>query len=162
MSDLWTAPSEVMELIQYHISHNHPHLALVDKEIAAVFREKAGKRGGQVVLGVAKKAPPLMKVLGKSEYKFVLEIAADEWATLDNDQKSALVDHLLCYCKVEEDEESGEMKFSLGAPEVSFFWDELKRHGDWRPRPQQESGPTDLNVETVLKPPPDASDKASA
>ncbi|MCX6602493.1 MAG: hypothetical protein NTV52_02735, partial [Acidobacteria bacterium] len=58
-------------------------------------------------------------------------------------------DHLLCACKVEEDEKTGDLKFSIATPEVSFFWDELKRHGDWRTRPQQEAGDS-TNVEGVL------------
>ena len=61
----------------------------------------------------------------------------------------ALLDHILCACKVEEDEKTGDIKYRIAAPEVSFFWDELKRHGDWRPLPQQEAGDS-MNVESVL------------
>lgn len=154
--DVWIAPSGVMELIQYHISHNHPHLALVDKEIVALFRAKAAKKGGLRVLGTAKKAPPILAVLGKSEYKFILEIAADEWASLNTAGRSALVDHLLCQCKVTEDEESHEMKYSLASPEVSYFFAELERHGHWRPVqvPEdddgQNSGTHDVDVEGII------------
>ena len=136
-------------MVQHHISHNHPNLALIDKEIAVIFRGKASKSGGQVVLGKSRKAGSIFKLLGKSEYKFILEIANDEWLTLSNEQRSALLDHLLCACKVEEDEKSGDLKFSIATPEVNFFWDELKRHGDWRTRPQQEAGDS-TNVEGVL------------
>ena len=112
-------------------------------------RGKASKTGGQVVLGKSRKASAIFKVLGKADYKFILEIAGDEWGKLGNEQRSALIDHLLCACKVEEDEKTGDIKCSIAAPEVSFFWDELKRHGDWRPRPQQEAG-DNMNVEGVL------------
>lgn len=148
-TDTWEAGKDVWELVQYHISNNHPNLALVDKEIAVIFRGKASKSGGQVVLGKSRKAGAIFKVLGKADYKFILEIAGDEWGKMGNEQRSALIDHLLCACKVEEDEKTGDLKFSIASPEVSFFWDELKRHGDWRTRPQQEAGDS-TNVEGVL------------
>ena len=148
-TDTWEAGKDVWELVQHHISHNHPNLALVDKEIAVIFRAKASKSGGQVVLGKSRKAGAIFKVLGKADYKFILEIAGDEWGKMGDPQRSALIDHLLCACKVEEDEKTGDLKFSIASPEVSFFWDELKRHGDWRTRPQQEAGDS-TNVEGVL------------
>ncbi len=153
-SDIWEAGSEVMELVQFHISNNHPNLALVDKEIAVIFRGKASKSGGQKVLGKTRKAGPLFKILGKSEYKYVLEIANDEWLTLSNDQRSALVDHLLCACNVTETDD-GDVKCSLASPEVSFYWGELKRHGNWRPTPEESedgkpSESVGLDVEAAI------------
>lgn len=147
--DMWEAGKDVWAIAQDLISKYHSNLALVDKEIAIIFRGKASKSGGQVVLGTSKKASPLFKVLGKGEYKFIIEIAGDEWQTLSDEQRVALMDHLLCACKVEEDEKSGDVKFSIASPEVSFFWDELKRHGDWRTRPQQEDANA-MNVESVI------------
>jgi hypothetical protein len=149
MADTWEAGKDEYAIMQDLISKNHPHLALVDKEIAIIFREKASKSGGQVVLGKSRKAGNLFKVLGKADYKFIVEVAADEWQRLADYQRVALIDHLLCACKVTEDEKTGDLKFSLASPEVSFFWEELKRHGDWRPRPQQEEGDS-TNVEGVL------------
>jgi len=148
--DTWEAGADVWDLVQHHISNNHSSLALVDKEIAVIFRGKASKTGGQVVLGKSRKAGAIFKLLGKNDYKFILEIAGDEWTGLSNEQRSALIDHLLCACKVEEDEKTGDIKYSIASPEVSFFWDELKRHGDWRTRPQQEVAGA-MNVEGVLE-----------
>lgn len=148
-TDMWEAGSDVWAIAQDLISKHHPNLALVDKEIAVIFRGKATKSGGQVVLGRSRKANALFKVLGKNDYKFILEIAGDEWGHLSDDQHIALIDHLLCACHVEEDEKSGEVKCSIASPEVSFFWEELKRHGDWRPRPQQNQ-PNAMNVESVI------------
>jgi len=148
-ADTWEAGSDVWDLVQHHISHHHPHLASVDKEIAVLFREKASKTGGQVILGKSRRASSLFKLLGKAEYKFILEIAGDEWQTLSGDQRSALIDHLLCACKVEEDEKTHDLKYSIATPEVSFFLEELKRHGDWRTRPEQDL-PGAPNVETAL------------
>jgi len=148
-SDTWEAGKDVWEVVQDLISKYHPNLALVDKEIAIIFKEKASKAGGQVVLGKSSKAPGVMKVLGKAEYKFIIEIAGDQWQTLADNQRRALLDHLLCACKVEEDEKDGSIKCSIAAPEVSFFWKELERNGDWRTRPEQEQSGA-MDVESVI------------
>ena len=148
-SDMWMADQDVVESVQRLIANFHPHLALVDKNIAIVMKAKASKSGGQISLGKASRAPVLVNVLGKDEYEFVLTIAADEWTGLSAPQKEAFLDHLLCACRVEEDEETHEIKCSIASPDVSFFYDELKRHGDWRPRPQEESG-TGFDVEGSL------------
>lgn len=149
-TDLWEAGKDVRDEMLRLIANHHPTLALVDDEIAIIFRGKASKRGGQVTLGTSKKAPPILNAFTKSNYKFILEIAADEWKTLSNSQQSALLDHLLCGCKVEEDPVAGDLKCSIAAPDIAFYWDELNRHGDWRPRPQQESGAS-MDVEEMIK-----------
>ena len=155
--DTWEAGADVWTIAQDLISKYHPNLALVDKEIAIIFREKASKSGGQPCLGKARKASPLFKLLGKSEYKFILELAGDEWKSLADTQRVALLDHLLCHCKVEEDEKTGDIKCSIIRPTVSFFVEELKRHGDWRTRPEEEQA-NPLDVEAVL----DGSNPASS
>lgn len=149
MADTWEAGKDIWEIVQDLISKHHPTLAMVDKEIAIIFKEKASKTGGQVVLGKSSRAPGVLKLLGKAEYKFIIELAGDEWTTLADNQRVALLDHCLCACNVEEDEKTGEPKCSIAAPEVSFFWKELERNGDWRTRPEQsESGAMD--VESVI------------
>ena len=136
-TDFWKAGKDVMDQMETLLGH-HPDLALVEDEIAIIFREKAAKKGGKVVLGSSKKAPSLLGVLGDTEYKFILELAADEWQGLTNKQQLALLDHLLCGCGVEENPTTGTMKCFIRTPDVAFFWDELDHHGDWRPRPENE------------------------
>lgn len=148
-NDVWEAGQDVVELMQFHIAQHHPSLASVDKDIAIIFKTKATKRGGQVILGTSRKAPSILDVLGKSTYKFILEIASDEWALLSDGQRSALIDHLLCACRVEEDPETAELKCSVAPPDVQFYWDELTRHGDWRPRPQQDAGAS-MDIEEMI------------
>lgn len=148
-NDSWKADQDTILLMQNCIAKWHPSLALVDKQIAVVMRAKAAKSGGFPVLGTARKAPPILSVLTDGDYEFVFEIAADEWQTLSNDQREALMDHLLCSCKVEEEEGTGEVKCSITKPDVFFFYDELKRHGDWRPRRQEEEGPS-IDVEARI------------
>jgi hypothetical protein len=140
--EYWKADdtSGIPEILKGLLGH-HPDLILVEGEIAVVFREKATKRGGRVVLGNAKKAPGLLGVLGETPYKFVLEIAADEWSGLTNKEKTALVDHMLCACGVEENPQTGNMKCFIRSPDVAYFWDELDRHGDWRPRGDGDEHP---------------------
>lgn len=148
-NDVWEAGKDVMDVVRHYIANYHPTLASVDKDIAVLFRTKASKKGGQVVLGSSRKAPSILEVLGKDTYKFILEIASDEWALLSNTQQGALIDHLLCACKVEEDEKSGDLKFSIAPPDVQFYWGELERNGDWRPRPQQEDGAS-MDLEEMI------------
>ena len=44
---------------------------------------------------------------------------------------AALVDHLLERCTGEEDEKTGDMKWSIREPEVQEFATILRRHGAW-------------------------------
>jgi len=140
---IYKADQEIYDEIQDLIAKYHGDLVLVEDEIAVIFRDKASKSGGKVILGKSKKAPPLLGVLGDREYKFIIELAADEWMELDGKQRTALLDHHLCSCCVEEDAEKGTMNCFITPPDVAFFYEELDRHGDWRPRPEGE-GPSPL------------------
>jgi len=140
---IWKAEKEIVESMRALIKEYHPDLFLIQDEIALVFREKAGRLGGEVVLGKSKKASPMFGVLGDTDWKFIIELAADEWADLTARQRTALLDHHLCACRCEEDGDSGEVKCFIAPPDVSMFFDELDRYGDWRPRPDDsERGPS--------------------
>lgn len=136
MSSIYKADPDVVDMMKELVGKYHPDLAIVIDEIAVVFREKAAQRGGRAVLGKSAKASPLIGVLGDTDYKFILELGGDAWLELTSRQRNALLDHLLCACRAEE--EDGKVKFSIAPPDVSFFWDELDRWGDWRPRPEGE------------------------
>jgi hypothetical protein len=143
--DVWVAEDEVMESIKELIANYHPDLVAVEKQIAVVFREKASKVGDGVILAKSRKAPSLLGVLGDTDYKFVIEIAADEWKSLNNKQRLALLDHHLCACRTEEDQASGEIKKCwVQPPDVAFYQDEVERHGFWR------SGKTNKPPEPTL------------
>ena len=49
--DIWKANTDIHDKLKGLIGQNHPDLALVSDEIVVVFREKAGKSGGQVSCG---------------------------------------------------------------------------------------------------------------
>lgn len=132
MSSVWKAGNDVMDTMRSLIANYHPHLAVCDKEIAILFKEKASQVGEAVVAGKTKKAPAILGILGEIDYKFIIEIGADVWQEMDDKQRLALLDHHLCACRVEENEKSGDYKFFVAIPDVAFFKDEVTRHGFWR------------------------------
>ena len=73
--DIWIASKDVSDVVTTLIANYHPDLALVSDEIAVLFREKASKSGGRVVLGKTKKAPNLLSILGGKEYRFIIEFS---------------------------------------------------------------------------------------
>jgi hypothetical protein len=139
MGSVYKAEQEVYDLMKVQVANHHPDLALYVDEIAIVFQEKASKVGDKVILGKPSKANALFGVLGDVDFKFVLTLAADEWLNLTRRQQGILLDSLLCACRAEEDDK-GNVKCRIARPDVSYFYDELDRYGDWYPRPP-EDGP---------------------
>lgn len=131
----WKAGSDVMKKVKTLIAKYHPHLALVEHEIAVVFRDKATEKAGKVIMGSTSKATPLLEILTdkKFTYRFIIEIGADVWQNeLDNTQQLALLDHHLCAMKVEDDGQ-GSRKYSLRPPDFVGYKEEVERWGMWRP-----------------------------
>lgn len=161
-NSIYKADDDVYQIMRDLIGQYHPDLALVSDQIGIVFREKAGSKGGKPVYGTVRKATPLLGVFGDIDYKFVLELAADEWASnLSSRQKKALIDHLLCACRTEEGDD-GSVKCNLAPPDVSFYYDELDRWGDWRPRPADApDGPSVVEEKFKRKEGANASDSES-
>jgi len=139
--EYFMASKEITQQVLDLVGKHHPDLALVSSEIAVVFREKASKAGGQVVLGSSKKVQPLMNALAGADYKFILEVAQDEWLDLTSKQQEALLDHLLCACVVEEDPKSGNVKYMVRKPDVMAFRDNIERYGMWFPREDEDDEP---------------------
>ncbi len=131
--DRWKAGDQVQEQIRNLIGQAHPHLVDICDDIIVIFKEKASRKGGRPVLGKTSKAPALISLLGEREYQFVIELAADTWNQLDDAQKNSLLDHQLCFIGGEEDQKSGEMKYHMTAPDISYFSSEVERNGHWRP-----------------------------
>lgn len=128
------ASSEFYDLMQEVLRTYHPNLLSVMDQIGILIREKAAKAGGKPVLGKARKASEDIAALTGSEYKFILEIAGDEWLNLSSRQRKALMDSLLCSLVAEDDPETGATKCSIIPPDVSYYYGELERWGDWKPR----------------------------
>jgi len=132
MSDKWKAGPEVQEQINHLIGNAHLHLVDIMDDIVVIFKEKCSRKGGRPILGKTSKAPAILSVLGEHTYEFVIELGADCWNNLNEAQRLALLDHLLCFIGGEEDEKSGEMKYFLSTPDVYYFSEEVERNGSWR------------------------------
>jgi hypothetical protein len=135
MSDLWKAGDEVYKTVQTLIANNAnlAPLALVDEEILIVFKEKAGKSGDQVIAGKTAKANALLAVVdGEKDWKFVITLAADEWQSMGDTEREALLFHHLCACGCEENPETGKTKCFVKLPDVSFYREEVENYGYWR------------------------------
>lgn len=120
--------SETIEAIAASlIPMYHPELA--NARIKCLFMDQTPKKNGREIPGKAQKVSGKWEHL--TELDFVLEIAEPVWNDMTNDQRTALVDHLLECCTGEEDEQSGEMKWSIRSPDVQEFSTILERHGNW-------------------------------
>lgn len=136
--EYWKANKDIQGKVMELIGKNHPDLALVAEEIVVIFREKAGKSGGQVILGRSGKVPDKVRALAEEDYKFTLEIGADAYEDLTGRQKEALLDHLLTACRAEEDPKTGELKLSVASPDIAAYRENLERYGMWFPREKSE------------------------
>ena len=146
MSDFWKASTDIHKQMLALIGKNHPDLALVSDEIVIVFKEKASKSGGRPVMGTASRVSARMNALGNTDYKFILELAADVWEhELTSRQREALLDHLLCFCTSELDEKTGEPKCAIRRPDILAFTDNLGRYGNWFPKFEEEGEEGDGN-----------------
>lgn len=132
-TNAWKAGEDVVQTMKDVVAKYHPDLVGVVDEIAVLFREKGTNVDGHVIAGKTSKAPAILGVLFKeTPYTFIITLAADVWEELNDKQRVALLDHHLCACGAEEDDETGEMRYFLRVPDVAFFKEEVARHGAWR------------------------------
>jgi hypothetical protein len=127
MPQVYVIAEAVENLANSLIGTHHPELATAS--IKYVFKEKAGSKGGKVLLGSVKKMSDLMKFLIEAD--FLMEIPLDVWNEMDAAKRTALVDHLLERCTGEEDEQTSSMKWKTREPDVHEFSSILRRHGAW-------------------------------
>jgi hypothetical protein len=133
--DTWKAGNDVVKMMKKLIAKHHPHLALIEADIAIIFREKAVEKAGKVILGSTKKAPSLLPTLTDKQfnYKYIIELGGDAWNRLSDKQKMACLDHHLCAMLVEEDPETGAVKYGLRPPDFFAYRGEMERWGMWWP-----------------------------
>lgn len=143
MADIWEAGKDIYKAVNSLIGKYHPHLAEVSDQIFIYFKEKASTPGGVVVAGKTRKAPSLLAqglvTENHRHITFLIEIGHDYWRTLDDRQKTALLDHHLCAMTANENE-SG-TSFGVKPPDFVGFRDEVERWGLWRPT-QNPKAPT--------------------
>lgn len=115
------------EIAKKLIAKHHTHLG--SARFRYICRNKATKRSGVPVPG------NVYKMSNKFEYlvgqDFVIEVALDVWNNYSPQQRIALIDHLLTRCVGEENEENGEMKWSVRSPEIQEFAEVAERNGQW-------------------------------
>ncbi len=105
------------------------HTELVTARIGYIFVDTASKKGGKPVLGKVRKVSGALEFLLNKD--FLLEVALDQWNDLSDQQRVALVDHLLERCTGDDPEDGGEHKWKLREPDVQEFATILRRHGTW-------------------------------
>jgi hypothetical protein len=128
MSKIYALAESVTTIAQRILSTYHPELATA--RIQYLFVEKASMKNGRPVLGKVRKVSGAIEFL--TELDFLIEVALDQWNELAENQRTALVDHLLERCMGTEDEnDGGEMKWSLREPDVQEFTSILSRYGAW-------------------------------
>ena len=119
-------PAEDVEKIAKKlIPKYHSHLASCS--IAYLFKNKPMKSRGREVCATAEKVSKKNHAL--CGYHFIITVAYPTWKDLSEDVKRAVVDHELEHCFVEDDEKTGEPKYSILPHDVEEFGSIIRRHG---------------------------------
>ena len=114
----------VIDLVQQEIDSYHTHLR--GAKVGVVFKEKATKRDGRLILGTAERVSAKQRVAGL-DFDFLITLAYDQWERLSLGQRSALVDHELCHCRYDDVDGA-----SMRGHDVEEFQEVIDRHGLWR------------------------------
>ncbi len=127
MPQLFDYAETVEAIAQGLIPVHHPELATA--RFKYIFQEKAGKKGGKAVYGVAKKVSGVTQFLTDTD--FLIVIGQDLWIDLTEEKRIAVIDHLLERCTGVESEKDGGMVWTTREPDVHEFATILRRHGTW-------------------------------
>lgn len=126
MSADYSPAESVQSVAQTLLPTYHPELA--SARVAYMFIDRVAKKGGRELYGKAVKVSGRWENL--TELDFCVEVSLPKWNELNDDQRTALVDHLLERCSGEE-QEDGSLKWILREPDVQEFSTILQRHGVW-------------------------------
>ncbi|MFW5962301.1 MAG: putative metallopeptidase [bacterium] len=133
---------EVKEIAKELISKYHKHLQSARMEY--LFRDKAGKSGGNAVLGNTRKVSGIYQTL--TGLDFIIDIAEDTWQELTENQRYALIDHELYHCGINE-----QGNFVIIKHDVTEFIPIIKRYGLWTEGLQVLGQNVDMNVPKETK-----------
>jgi hypothetical protein len=122
-------PESIIELLNEVRREYHPEL--LDASFIVLTRSPAAQKGGKTVLGSVKKASAEAQGLAGEGADYILTLSLNDWNALRDRQRRALLDHELCHCVGEEDEETGEMKWKLRGHDIEEFTDVIRRWGAW-------------------------------
>lgn len=130
----------VARIAQNLVDTEHRHLA--DAPLVCVYRSQAAIAGGRITLAKARLITGLNAFLAAmasgdlaqhSDFGysfFCIEVAADQWAGLADNERIALVDHELCHFDIWENED-GDRGLWVRGHDVEEFIAVAKRHGAW-------------------------------
>lgn len=131
--------SEAAKIAKGVIKDHHRHLTEV--RIEWVFRDKHQTSNGKEVWAKTRKVAGLHAWLSNEsraldaapgEPFFVVELAKDIWGVLDKSQREALVDHELCKCLAEFNDD-GDVALKVKPHDLEEFRAVVERRGLWRP-----------------------------
>ena len=122
---------EVEEFAKMLIPKYHTHL--VNSRIAYLFKNKELKKLGKTVIATvskcSKKDKSLKEYDDEEPFDFVIIASYPIWRELNQAQKEAVVDHELCHCFVDEDENTGDRVNKLLSHDFEEFGSVIDRHG---------------------------------
>lgn len=118
----------VQDLAKNLISKYHSHL--VNANIAFLWKNKEITQKGKNIGATAEKASAKLKAL--SGHDFVITISYPTWQKLSDTAHLALLDHELSHCFLDDDDETGETKYSILSHDTEMFNSEVERWGLWR------------------------------
>lgn len=127
MAKEFSMAEDVAQIANGLIPNHHPELATA--RIGFVHVDKVGMKNGRELWGKARRVSGLWEFY--TEKDFIIEVATDIWNESTQEQRVALVDHLLERCTGEEDEKSGAIKWGIREPDIHEFTTILERHGVW-------------------------------
>lgn len=131
--------AEAAKIAKGVIKDHHRHLTEV--RIEYVFRDKHQTSNGREVWAKTRKVAGLHAYLAaESEHVdaeagepfFVVELAKDIWQILNKGQREALIDHELCKCSAEFNDD-GDVALKVKPHDLEEFRAVVERRGLWRP-----------------------------
>lgn len=133
MSKYLKATNELVDLVGKVIRECRQDLSFTPYE--CVFRDKANDESvsGMGKLSVKSGIDAFLYFqahdgeLVEGDFFLVIEVAQDVWQIFNEDQKKALIDHLLAYVEIEE----GTNKLIKHRPDSSEFYSVAARRGAW-------------------------------
>lgn len=126
-TEFFMATQEIFDLGDKLIATHHPEA--LDAHIMYMFRSKAGKSGGKTRLASCYLASELQKAV--HGYNYIIEIAADEWDHMEQQQREALLLHEILHIGAKEDEKTGAVTWGLRKHDTEEFRKVVEVYGIW-------------------------------
>ena len=127
-SSYFPVEDEVIKMAKNLVEAHHPYLE--GATINIVYKEKAARSGGRLIVGKSSKVSPKVNAtlasLDKGPIHFIIVLAADVWETFRLSEQIALLDHQLTHCYMID----GAPK--LRAHDIEEFFSIVERHGAWQ------------------------------